>query len=88
MDPFVRPRHFQINDRNNLLVFSENEKQRRWQEIRKRQHRLISEVDRSTPAHIEQIMKSGFSITDIKGLPQIMAENCLFHNIDTYLLYI
>lgn len=47
--------------------YSEGEKQRRWQEIRKRQHRLISEADRSTPAHIEQIMKSGFSMTDIKG---------------------
>lgn len=46
---------------------SENEKQKRWQEIRKRQHRLIMEADRSTPAHIEQIMKSGFSMTDIKG---------------------
>lgn len=46
---------------------SEEEKMRRWQEIRIRQHRLKIEADQSTPAHIEQIMKSGFSMSDIKG---------------------
>ncbi|XP_065200353.1 ryanodine receptor [Planococcus citri] len=55
----------------------EGEKQRRWQEIRKRQHRLISEADRSTPAHIEQIMKSGFSMTDIKGLHRGYSEDAV-----------
>ncbi|KAE9543520.1 hypothetical protein AGLY_002320 [Aphis glycines] len=46
----------------------EQEKQRRWQEIRIRQHRLLSQSEHATPAHIEQIMKSGFSMSDIKGL--------------------
>ncbi|XKL68210.1 hypothetical protein PGB90_003701 [Kerria lacca] len=55
----------------------ENEKQKRWQEIRKRQHRLIMEADRSTPAHIEQIMKSGFSMTDIKGLHRGYSEDAV-----------
>lgn len=43
---------------------------RRWQEIRIRQHRLLAEADKTTPAHIEQIMKSGFSMSDIKGTKQ------------------
>lgn len=48
--------------------YSEEEKMRRWQEIKVRQHRLRAEVDnQTTPAHIEQIMKSGFSMSDIKG---------------------
>lgn len=51
---------------------SENEKMRRWQEIKMRQSRLMAEQNElaqpSTPAHIEQqIMKSGFSMSDIKG---------------------
>lgn len=50
-----------------LSFFSEQEKQRRWQEIRIRQHRLLSQSEHATPAHIEQIMKSGFSMSDIKG---------------------
>lgn len=42
---------------------------RRWQEIRIRQNRLLAEAEHSTPsAHIEQIMKSGFTMNDIKGL--------------------
>lgn len=49
-------------------MFSEAEKIRRWQEIRIRQHRLLAESDQTTPAHIEQIMKSGFSMSDIKGM--------------------
>lgn len=61
---------------DNFLQFSnllsnysrENEKIRRWQEIRIRQHRLMAEVDsNATPAHLEQIMKSGFTMNDIKG---------------------
>lgn len=51
-----------------LFISSEQEKQRRWQEIRIRQHRLLSQSEHATPAHIEQIMKSGFSMSDIKGL--------------------
>jgi len=51
-----------------LYIFiSDQEKQRRWQEIRIRQHRLLSQSEHATPAHIEQIMKSGFSMSDIKG---------------------
>lgn len=56
------------NKNNNIYYFSEQEKQRRWQEIRIRQHRLLSQSEHATPAHIEQIMKSGFSMSDIKGL--------------------
>ena len=43
---------------------------RRWQEIKIRQHRLKAEAEsQSTPAHIEQMMmKSGFSMSDIKGI--------------------
>lgn len=51
-----------------IFFLSEQEKQRRWQEIRIRQHRLLSQSEHATPAHIEQIMKSGFSMSDIKGL--------------------
>jgi len=44
---------------------------RRWNEIKIRQHRLKMEADQQVvapnPAHIENIMKSGFSMTDIKG---------------------
>lgn len=49
------------------MCYSEDEKMKRWQEIKLRQYRLKAEVDQTTPAHIEQIMKSGFSMTDIKG---------------------
>ncbi|XP_045464164.1 ryanodine receptor isoform X4 [Harmonia axyridis] len=48
---------------------TEEEKKRRWQEIKMRQHKLRTEAEQQiTPAHIEQIMKSGFSISDLKGL--------------------
>lgn len=48
---------------------TEDEKMRRWQEIKMRQHRLKAEVEsQATPAHMEQILKSGFSMSDIKGL--------------------
>ncbi|KAI5742923.1 hypothetical protein M8J77_012710 [Diaphorina citri] len=54
----------------------ENEKQRRWKEIRNRQQILMMEaVDNTTPAHIEQIMKSGFSMSDIKGLSRGYSED-------------
>lgn len=50
-------------------MFSENEKGQRWQEIKLRQNRLLAEAaEQSTPAHIEQIMKSGFTMSDIKGI--------------------
>lgn len=42
----------------------------RWQEIKVRQHRLKMEAEQTNVqpvAHIEQIMKSGFSMSDIKG---------------------
>jgi hypothetical protein len=51
-----------------IFVCSEEEKMRRWQEIKIRQHRLLAEADQTHPAHIEQIMKSGFTMNDIKGL--------------------
>lgn len=50
---------------------------RRWQEIKIRQHRLRAEADNTTPAHIEQIMKSGFSLTDIKGLHRNYSEDAV-----------
>lgn len=51
---------------------SESEKLRRWQEIKMRQNRLLSEqveqAQQAAPsAQIEQIMRSGFSMSDIKG---------------------
>nr|CAD7393765.1 unnamed protein product [Timema cristinae] len=52
----------------NSSFIEEGEKIRRWQEIKIRQHRLLAEADQTTPAHIEQIMRSGFSMSDIKGL--------------------
>ncbi|XP_075211293.1 ryanodine receptor [Lycorma delicatula] len=55
----------------------ESEKIRRWQEIRIRQHRLLAEADQTTPAHIEQIMKSGFSMSDIKGLHRGYSEDAV-----------
>lgn len=49
---------------------SEQEKLRRWDEIKLRQHRLIAEVEaaQAQPTHIDHIMKSGFTMNDIKGL--------------------
>lgn len=46
---------------------------RRWQEIKLRQHRLKAEVEahQLPSAHMEQIIKSGFSMSDIKGIPLI-----------------
>ncbi|KAL3284793.1 hypothetical protein HHI36_018934 [Cryptolaemus montrouzieri] len=53
----------------NSEFIREDEKSRRWQEIKMRQHKLRTEAEQQiTPAHIEQIMKSGFSISDLKGL--------------------
>lgn len=51
-----------------LFTKSEREKTRRWEEIRLRQHRILAEVEHTQPAHIEQIMRSGFTMNDIKGL--------------------
>ncbi|KAK4873043.1 hypothetical protein RN001_015072 [Aquatica leii] len=59
---------------------SEDEKRRRWQEIKIRQHRLKIEVDQSNSApsaHMEQIMKSGFSMSDIKGLQRNYSEDAV-----------
>ncbi|XP_069698288.1 ryanodine receptor isoform X7 [Periplaneta americana] len=55
----------------------ENEKIRRWQEIKIRQHRLLAEADQTQPAHIEQIMKSGFTMSDIKGLQRGYSEDAV-----------
>lgn len=49
---------------------------RRWDEIRIRQHRLMAEVEsQSTPAHIDHIMKSGFTMSDIKGMHRTYSED-------------
>lgn len=54
------------------IFITEGEKLRRWQEIKIRQNRLLVEQveqgQQAAPsAHLEQIMKSGFSMSDIKG---------------------
>ncbi|KAH1003553.1 hypothetical protein HUJ04_003457 [Dendroctonus ponderosae] len=59
---------------------TEEEKMRRWNEIKIRQHRLKVEADQSVtanPAHIENIMRSGFSMTDIKGLHRNYSEDAV-----------
>lgn len=49
-------------------MYSEQEKARRWVEIKERQQILMKEaVEAQMPAHIDQIMRSGFTINDIKG---------------------
>lgn len=50
---------------------------RRWQEIKMRQRRLLAEAEQTTPAHIEQIMKSGFSMSDIKTLQRDYSEDAV-----------
>lgn len=61
------------------VYFSEEEKVRRWNEIKIRQHRLKVEADQQQgpPAHIENIMKSGFSMSDIKGLHRNYSEDAV-----------
>lgn len=58
---------------------SEQEKARRWNEIRIRQHRLMAEVEAQTPtpAHIDHIMKSGFTMSDIKGMSRSYGEDAV-----------
>lgn len=55
---------------------TEQDKQRRWEEIKLRQHRLAAEVEaqQSQPTHIDHIMKSGFTMNDIKGLQRYGEE--------------
>lgn len=49
---------------------------RRWEEIKIRQHRLMAEVEsQNTPAHLDHIMKSGFTMSDIKGLNRNFSED-------------
>lgn len=56
---------------------SEQEKMRRWEEIKLRQHRLVAEVEATQiqPTHIDHIMRSGFTINDIKGLHRQFNED-------------
>lgn len=37
----------------------------------------MAEADQTTPAHIEQIMKSGFTMNDIKGLHRNYSEDAV-----------
>lgn len=46
-----------VTDSNKLYLNSEQEKIRRWEEIRLRQHRILAEVENTTPAHYEHIMR-------------------------------
>ncbi|KAJ8665342.1 hypothetical protein QAD02_007004, partial [Eretmocerus hayati] len=57
---------------------SEGDKVRRWQDIKMRQNRLYQDHQaeqvhhaQQTSAHIEQIMRSGFSMSDIKGMTDL-----------------
>ncbi|XP_035793570.1 ryanodine receptor-like isoform X10 [Anopheles albimanus] len=54
---------------------TETEKMHRWEEIRIRQHRLMTEVDHTAPAHLDHIMRSGFTMNDIKGLHRNYSED-------------
>lgn len=56
---------------------SEREKNRRWEEIRLRQHRILAEVEHTTPAHIDHIMRSGFTMNDIKGMHRNYSEDAV-----------
>lgn len=51
---------------------TEQEKARRWEEIKIRQYRLMREAQeiaqQQTSAHMDHMLKSGFSMNDIKGL--------------------
>lgn len=59
----------------NTEFITEQEKARRWNEIRIRQHRLMTDGEaQQTPAHIDHIMKSGFTISDIKGMTRSYGE--------------
>lgn len=62
-----------------FFLNSEEEKIRRWNEIKIRQHRLKVEADsnQGPPAHIENIMRSGFSMSDIKGLHRNYSEDAV-----------
>lgn len=55
---------------------SEQDKLRRWEDIKLRQHRLAAEVEaqQAQPTHIDHIMKSGFTMNDIKGLHRFGEE--------------
>ncbi|XP_055318049.1 ryanodine receptor isoform X5 [Sitodiplosis mosellana] len=56
----------------------EQEKARRWEEIKLRQHRLAAEVERQesmqNPSHMDHIMQGGFTMNDIKGLHRFGEE--------------
>lgn len=58
-----------------VKIISEQDKVRRWDEIRLRQHRILAEVENTTPAHYEHIMRSGFTMSDIKGLHRNYGED-------------
>lgn len=60
-----------------FIFNSEREKVRRWDEIRLRQHRILAEAEHTTPAHIDHIMRSGFTMNDIKGLSRNYNEDAV-----------
>lgn len=60
-----------------ITFFSEKEKTRRWEEIRLRQHRILAEAEHTTPAHLDHIMRSGFTMNDIKGLNRNYPEDAV-----------
>ncbi|XP_055904501.1 ryanodine receptor isoform X12 [Eupeodes corollae] len=60
---------------------SENEKARRWEEIKIRQYRLLIDSQEamqpqpSQTAHVDHMLKSGFTMNDIKGLNRNYNDN-------------
>lgn len=59
---------------------SEQDKMRRWEEIKVRQHRLVADVEAQAQSlaqssHMDHIMKSGFTMNDLKGLHRNFNED-------------
>ncbi|XP_016986328.1 LOW QUALITY PROTEIN: ryanodine receptor [Drosophila rhopaloa] len=61
---------------------SEQEKARRWDEIKNRQYRLMREAEaaaqmqvQTQAAHMDHMLKGGFNMNDIKGLTRNFDEN-------------
>lgn len=62
------------------VFIDDKEKLRRWEEIRLRQHRIIAEMEQTANAPSQQydhIMKSGFTMNDIKGLQRNYSEDAV-----------
>ncbi|XP_037915514.1 ryanodine receptor isoform X7 [Hermetia illucens] len=61
----------------NSTFIDEQEKSHRWNDIKLRQYRLMAEAENqniASPAHIDHIMKSGFTMNDLKSLHRSYPE--------------